>query len=65
MSLTATAYGVGCYWGSGGITYVEEAKEFFNLDENDTLLGFLFVGAPKFWPIVKQRSAKDKVFWVR
>ncbi len=65
MSLTATAYGVGCYWGSGGITYVEEAKEFFNLSENDKFLGFLFVGMPKLWPIVKKRSTKDKVSCVR
>ncbi|WP_375579698.1 nitroreductase [Marivirga tractuosa] len=27
MQLTASAYGVGCYWGSGGITYMEEAKK--------------------------------------
>jgi len=64
MSLTATAYGVGCYWGSGGITYIEEAKEFFGLSENDKLLGFLFIGVPKLWPIVKRRSIKDKVSWI-
>ena len=29
MCLTATAHGVGSYWGSGGITYFEEAKSFF------------------------------------
>ena len=47
MYLTATAHGVGCYWGSGGITYDEDAKPFFGLGEKDRLLGFLFVGMPK------------------
>lgn len=46
MYLTATAYGVGCYWGSGGITYYEEAKPFFRLNECDKLLGFLYLVVP-------------------
>ena len=46
MYLTATAYGVGCYWSTGGPTFWEEAKPFFNLEEVDKLMGFLFVGMP-------------------
>jgi nitroreductase len=67
MYLTATAYGVGCYWGSGGITYKEEAKESFGLSPADKLLGFLFVGVPKdgFWPEGKRGSWEEKVNWVR
>lgn len=67
MQLTATAYGVGCYWGSGGITYMEEAKEALGLDKNDKLLGFLYVGMPKegFWPEGKRTSIDEKVNWVR
>ena len=38
MYLTASAYGVGCYWGSGGITYLPEAKDFFGLEAKDKLL---------------------------
>ena len=33
MYLTATAYGVGAYLSTGGITYFEEAKTFFGLEE--------------------------------
>lgn len=44
MYLTATAYGLGCYWGTGGITYMEEAKDFFGLEEADKFMGFLYVG---------------------
>ena len=35
MYLTASAYGVGGYWGTGGITYYEEAKSFFGLGSED------------------------------
>ena len=66
MYLTATAYGVGCYWGSGGITYLDEAKSFFGLGEKDKLLGFLYLGIPKTkWPEGKRKPIEDKVTWVR
>jgi nitroreductase len=44
MYLTATAYGVGCYLSTGGITFFEEAKPFFDLRPEDKLLGFFFIG---------------------
>lgn len=47
MYLTATAYGVGCYLSTGGITNFEEAKSFFGLGPEDKLCGFLHVGIPK------------------
>ena len=65
MSLTATAYGVGNYWGTGGITYMEEAKSFFGLGEKDKLLGFMFLGIPKQMPSKGKRgSISEKVKWV-
>jgi nitroreductase len=66
MYLTATAYGIGCYWGTGGITYLQEARAFFNLGENDNLLGFFHVGMLKSddWPEGKRGSIKEKVAWV-
>lgn len=65
MQLTATAYGIGCYWGSGGVTYYEEAKPFFGLDAKDKLLGFLYLGYPKSkWPTSKRKPIDDKVSWV-
>ncbi|WKN33240.1 nitroreductase [Porifericola rhodea] len=66
MYLTATAYGIGCYWGSGGVTYLEEAKPFFGLEAQDKLLGFLFVGVPKEgkWPAGRRSPVADKVSWV-
>ncbi|MEC7755314.1 MULTISPECIES: nitroreductase family protein [Roseivirga] len=66
MYLTATAHGIGCYWGSGGITYYEEAKAFFGLEAKDRLLGFLYVGTVKegFAPQGRRNPIEDKVSWV-
>ena len=65
MYLTATALGVGCYWGSGGITYFEEAKPFFDLGEKDRLLGFMYFGIPKSDLQAGKRSPiSQKVRWV-
>jgi len=66
MYLTATAYGIGCYWGSGGITYKKEALDFFGLEEGDQLLGFLYVGNLKSdkWPTGRRKPIADKVTWV-
>lgn len=67
MYLTATAHGVGCYWGSGGVTYYEEAKPFFGLEPNDKLLGFLYVGnvAKENWPKGRRKPIVEKVTWVQ
>lgn len=65
MYLTATAYGLGCYLSSGGVTYFEEAKEFFGLGKDDKLLGFLNVGMPKgAVPDGKRKALVDVVKWV-
>ncbi len=65
MYLTATSNGVGCYWGSGGVTYKEEAKGFFNLGSEDKLLGFLYIGMPKGkWPQGRRKPIEEKVTWV-
>lgn len=47
MYLTTTAYGLGGYWGTGGVTYNEEAYSYFGLKEDERLLGFFFLGVPK------------------
>jgi nitroreductase len=65
MALTATAYGVGGYWGSGGITYYEAAKELFGLGEEDKLLGFFYVGVPaKKDRVVRRGPIANKVSWI-
>ncbi len=63
--LTATAYGIGCYLSTGGITNFEEAKPFFGLGKEDKLLGFIHVGIPKTTPSPGRRKPIDeKVKWI-
>lgn len=66
MWLTASAKGVGCYWSTGGVTFYEEAKPYFNLAPKDKLLGFLFIGMPKRekWPQGRRKDIHEKVSWV-
>lgn len=65
MYLTATAYGVGCYLSTGGITYFEEAKEFFGFEKQDRLLGFLNIGIAKTVNSKGNRKpVEEKVKWV-
>jgi len=66
MYLTATAYGIGCYLSTGGVTNFEEAKSFFGLGPDDQLCGFLHVGIPKGKvPDGRRRPLPEKVKWVR
>jgi len=42
--LSVTAYGLGGYWTTGGVTYKENAKSFFGLADQDKLMGFFYIG---------------------
>lgn len=65
MYLTATAYGVGAYLSTGGITYFEEAKEFFGLEPEDKLIGFFHLGMPKIDnPKGNRKPVEPKVEWI-
>lgn len=66
MYLTATAYGVGAYLSTGGITYFDEAKNLFGLEDEDVLIGFFHIGMPKgAIPEGKRAPVTDKVIWER
>jgi nitroreductase len=66
MYLTATAYGLGAYLSTGGITFYEEAKPFFNLGVEDKLLGFFHIGNTKYSPPDSKRKGVESVAtWVR
>ena len=65
MYLTATAYGVGCYWSTGGPTFWEEAKPHFDLAPEDKLMGFLYLGMPVDKEFQSTRGAwQEKVEWI-
>jgi nitroreductase len=66
MYLTATAYGVGAYLSTGGITFYEEAKPFFNLGPDDKLLGFFHIGNTEYVaPQSRRKAVEDVTVWVR
>ena len=66
MHLTATAYGLGAYWSTGGITFIEEAKPMFNLGPEDQLMGFFFLGYVRVPSLDgRRRAIADKVTWVK
>lgn len=65
MYLTASAYGLGCYLSTGGITYFEEAKSFFGLGDADRLIGFFHLGVPKrTYPESKRKPVEEISHWV-
>jgi len=66
MYLTASAYGLGAYLSTGGITFYEEAKPFFDLGPDDKLLGFFHVGMTNYSPPgSKRKQVKDVSVWIR
>jgi nitroreductase len=65
MALTAAAYEICSFWGSGGITYTDELKEFLGLGAKDKCLGYLYLGYSDN-PCTQSRRdpIQDKVEWI-
>lgn len=66
MFLSVTAYGLGSYWTTAGITYFEQAKAHFGLGEKDKLLGFFFIGyvAIPYKSLSRREPIQSKVEWI-
>ncbi|RYY71758.1 MAG: nitroreductase [Chitinophagaceae bacterium] len=63
--LSVSAYGLGGYWTTGGVTYKEQAKSFFNLGSDDKLLGFFYIGHVAILsPTAKRSPIEEKVSWI-
>ena len=66
MALVCAAYGLGCFWSTGGVTYKDETKTFLNLKENDRVLGFLYIGYPDIeWPKGQRRPQEYYTKWIQ
>lgn len=65
--LSLTAYNLAGYFSTGGITYLEKAKPYFDLGEDDKLIGTFFLGYPQeiFSPLTKRTSVIKKVKWIK
>jgi nitroreductase len=66
MYLTLTAYGLGGYLSTGGITYFEEAKKDLGLGPADKLIGFFYIGYPENEPMPRsgRTPVRQKVRWI-
>ena len=63
--LSITAYEIGGYWTTGGVTYYQTAKEFFGLGAMDRLLGFFYLGyIASQSPLSRRLPVKEKVTWI-
>jgi nitroreductase len=65
--LSLNAYGLGGYLSTGGITYLEEAKSYFDLETEDKLIGFFYIGYPAISgiPLSKRVPVEEKIKWVK
>lgn len=65
--LSLTAYGLGGYLSTGGITYIKEAKSHFDLGPADKIIGIFFIGYPGDLsnPLTKRTPIGEKVTWVK
>jgi nitroreductase len=65
LYLATTAYGIGGYLSTGGVTYFDEAKELFGLGADDRLIGFFHIGVPKRTPsALKRKPIEEVVQWI-
>lgn len=66
FSLVAAAYGMGCFWSTGGFAFSSEMHAYMKLLPKDKFLGFLYVGYPEGeWPEPTRRGIwMNKVEWL-
>ena len=63
--LSCGPFGIGGYWSTGGVTYIEEAKSFFGLGVNDLLMGFFYLGFVQVPSVPGSRKpVSEKTSWV-
>lgn len=65
MSLTATAYGIGAFWSTPGVSYSPEFAEFLKLNTKDRCLGLLYLGYPADeWPAGQRKPIEYLTEWI-
>lgn len=65
IMLSAAAEDIRSFWGSGGITYTQELKDFLGLSEQDRCLGYLYLGySDRENSDSKRDAVREKVQWI-
>jgi nitroreductase len=64
--LSVSAYNLGGYLSTGGITYIEESKRYFNLEPDDKIIGIFYLGCVDDIanPLSKRQPVTEKVEWI-
>ncbi|MFK7819730.1 MAG: nitroreductase [Planctomycetaceae bacterium] len=64
MHLTAASHGLGAFWSSNVAVCSDRMKQFLGLEEDDRVLGLLYVGYPQAdWPAGERTPIENKVTW--
>lgn len=64
MYLTATAYGLGCFWSTPKFIYEGMMDDFLKLEEDQVCLGFFYVGYPgEEWPKGQRKPLEYVTEW--
>ena len=62
--LTAHALGLGAMWRTGPVAYHDHMREFFGLEEGDTVVAHLYLGFPDMGERPRRRApATEKTVW--
>ncbi len=67
MQLAAAAMSYAAFFYSGGMTYHEAMREYLGFEEEDQVLGFLYLGIPMDdinAPAVRQSKVDEKLEWI-
>jgi nitroreductase len=65
--LSLDSYGIAGYWASGPTCYTPEMKQFLDLGEEDSCLGFFNLGYPKEdlpKPVRRRKPIAEKTRWI-
>jgi nitroreductase len=65
MSLTSTAYGLGCFWSTPKLIYTPEMNAFLELEEKDKCLALFYIGYPAIeWPKSHRKPLEYTTEWI-
>jgi nitroreductase len=63
--ISVNAYGLGGYLTTGGVTYKDAAKAYFDLGEQDRLIGFFYIGHIAVPPVgVAKIPLEERMKWI-
>lgn len=64
MYLTCTAYGLGGFWATPGISRLDEFKTFLEIGDKDRCIGLFYIGYPEIeWPKAHRKPLEYVTEW--